>query len=76
MVLVTLLLWCNCHFIDDFSVAIIDDIYRDKSLKWRNIHIILNCLALLLFIGQGYTGARDLFEIGLWSPPFMTKMKK
>ncbi|AFZ55121.1 DUF4079 domain-containing protein [Cyanobacterium aponinum UTEX 3222] len=52
-----------------FSVAIIDDIYRDKSLKWRNIHIILNCLALLLFIGQGYTGARDLFEIGLWSPP-------
>lgn len=59
-----------------FSVAIIDDIYRDKSLQWRNIHIILNCLALLLFIGQGYTGARDLFEIGLWSPPFMTKMKK
>ncbi|WPF88268.1 DUF4079 domain-containing protein [Cyanobacterium aponinum AL20118] len=52
-----------------FSVAIIDDIYRDKSLQWRNIHIILNCLALLLFIGQGYTGARDLFEIGLWSPP-------
>ncbi|MTF39267.1 DUF4079 domain-containing protein [Cyanobacterium aponinum] len=52
-----------------FSVAIIDDIYRDKSLKWRNIHIILNCLALVLFIGQGYTGARDLFEIGLWSPP-------
>ncbi len=52
-----------------FSVAIIDDIYRDKSLKWRNIHIILNCLALLLFLGQGFTGTRDLFEIGLWSPP-------
>ncbi len=31
-----------------FSVAIIDNIYRDKSQKWRNIHIILNCLALLL----------------------------
>lgn len=52
-----------------FSVAIIDDIYRDRSNKWRNIHIILNCLALLLFIGQGFTGARDLFEIGLWTPP-------
>ncbi|BAQ63542.1 DUF4079 domain-containing protein [Geminocystis sp. NIES-3709] len=52
-----------------FSVAIIDDIYRDKSHKWRNVHIILNCLALLLFIGQAITGARDLFEIGLWTPP-------
>ncbi|MBL1210029.1 DUF4079 domain-containing protein [Geminocystis sp. GBBB08] len=52
-----------------FSVAIIEDIYRDKSNKWRNIHIILNCLALLLFIGQGITGLRDLFEIGLWTSP-------
>ena len=52
-----------------FSVAIIDDIYRDKSHKWRNIHIILNCLALLLFIGQGITGSRDLFEICLYTPP-------
>lgn len=52
-----------------FSVAIIDDIYQDKSLKWRYTHIILNCLALLLFLGQGFTGTRDLFEIGLWTPP-------
>ena len=52
-----------------FSVAIIDNIYRDKSLKWRNVHIILNCLALLLFVGQGMTGARDLFEIGLYATP-------
>ena len=52
-----------------FSLAIVDDIYRDKSLKWRNVHIILNCLALLLFIGQGFTGARDLFEIGLYAQP-------
>ena len=52
-----------------FSVAIIDNIYRDKSLKWRNIHIILNCLALLLFLGQGITGSRDLFEIGLYAKP-------
>lgn len=52
-----------------FSVAIMDDIYRDKSHKWRNIHIILNCLALLLFIAQAITGSRDLFEIGLYTPP-------
>ena len=52
-----------------FSLAIIDEIYRDKSNLWRNIHVILNCFALLLFIGQGMTGVRDLFEIGLWTPP-------
>lgn len=43
------------------SIAIADDIYR--SLAMRNLHIVLNCLALLLFIGQGLTGARDLLEI-------------
>ena len=44
-----------------FSIAILDDIYR--SLTMRNIHIILNCLALLLFFGQAATGTRDLLEI-------------
>jgi hypothetical protein len=43
------------------SIAIIDDIYRSMTI--RNLHIVLNCLALLLFIGQGVTGARDLLEI-------------
>ena len=46
-----------------FSVAIVEDIYKDRTNRWRNLHIILNCLALLLFIGQGITGARDLLEI-------------
>ena len=46
-----------------FSVAIIEDIYKDRSNRWRNAHIILNCFALLLFIGQGITGVRDLLEI-------------
>ncbi|MGF1588025.1 MAG: DUF4079 domain-containing protein [Pleurocapsa sp.] len=46
-----------------FSIAILDDIYRDRTNTLRNIHIVLNCLALLLFIGQGVTGARDLLEI-------------
>lgn len=49
-----------------FSLAIIEDIYKDRSNRWRNVHIILNCFALLLFIGQGFTGARDLFEIALY----------
>ncbi|MEA5508946.1 DUF4079 domain-containing protein [Crocosphaera sp. UHCC 0190] len=47
-----------------FSLAIIEDIYQDRSNRWRNIHIILNCFALLLFMGQGITGTRDLLEIG------------
>ncbi|MEM8674907.1 MAG: DUF4079 domain-containing protein [Cyanobacteria bacterium P01_G01_bin.67] len=52
------------------SIAILDDIYR--SLAMRNLHIVLNCLALLLFIGQGITGSRDLLEI----PPVGKKKPK
>ena len=55
-----------------FSIAIMDDIYRDRTNTWRNVHIILNCFALLLFIGQGITGARDLLEI----PPVGKKKPK
>lgn len=52
-----------------FSLAIVPDIYQDRSGRWRYIHVIFNCFALLLFIGQGITGMRDLFEIGLYSTP-------
>jgi MFS family permease len=48
-----------------FSVAIVQDIYQDRQNRWRTAHIILNCFALLLFIGQGITGSRDLLEIPL-----------
>ncbi len=48
-----------------FAVAIVQDIYQDKSLRWRWVHIILSCMALLLFIGQGITGTRDLLAISL-----------
>lgn len=51
------------------SLAIVQEIYRDRSNTWRNIHIILNCFALLLFMGQGLTGVRDIFEIGLYMLP-------
>jgi hypothetical protein len=49
-----------------FSLAMVEDIYQDRSNRWRNVHIILNCIALLLFIGQGMTGTRDLFEIAFY----------
>lgn len=53
-----------------FSLAILPDIYKSKT--WRRVHIILNCVALLFFIGQGMTGARDLMEIPLsWQEPFI-----
>lgn len=55
-----------------FSLAIVEDIYKDRSNRWRNIHIILNCIALLLFVGQGMTGTRDLLEIPLsWQKPYI-----
>jgi len=55
-----------------FSLAIVEDIYKDRSNRWRYVHIILNCFALLLFIGQGMTGTRDLLEIPLsWQKPFL-----
>ncbi|MEL7084312.1 MAG: DUF4079 domain-containing protein [Cyanobacteria bacterium P01_A01_bin.3] len=50
-----------------FSVAIQPEIYRDKTHKWRNLHILLNCLALALFIAQGITGARDIYEIAFYA---------
>lgn len=52
-----------------FSLAIVPDIYQDKQKRWRRAHGILNAFATLLFIGQGFTGTRDIFEIGLYTPP-------
>ncbi|MFN4280818.1 DUF4079 domain-containing protein [Thermosynechococcus sp.] len=53
-----------------FSVAMVREIYQDRSLTWRRIHIGLNSLALILFLLQGITGTRDLLEIPLsWQAP-------
>jgi membrane protein YdbS with pleckstrin-like domain len=50
------------------SVAILPEIYRSKA--WRRSHIALNAIALLLFVGIGVTGPRDLLEIPLsWQEP-------
>lgn len=55
-----------------FALAILPNIYQDRSNRWRNIHIVLSCIALLLFAGQGMTGTRDLLEIPLsWQKPYI-----
>jgi hypothetical protein len=57
-----------------FSLAIIPDIYKDRTNRWRTTHVILNCLAVLLFVGQGMTGTRDLLEIPLsWQETHLYK---
>ncbi len=57
-----------------FSLAIVEDIYKDRSNRWRIVHTILNCIAILLFMGQGLTGTRDLLEIPLnWEKPYIYK---
>ncbi len=47
-----------------FSVATIEDIYRDTSLRWRKLHTTFNAIALLLLIGSVITGIRNLFQLG------------
>jgi hypothetical protein len=52
------------------SLATITDIYRDRSHTWRRFHGAMNAFALLVFLMQGFTGARDLLEIPLsWQEP-------
>jgi Protein of unknown function (DUF4079) len=58
-----------------FSLAIVREIYQDRTHRWRNIHIVLNSIALLLFIGQAFTGAKSLLEIPLvWQKPYVGKL--
>jgi MFS family permease len=58
-----------------FSLAILREIYQDRTHRWRNVHIILNTIALLIFIGQGFTGAQSLLEVPLaWQEPYVNKL--
>ncbi|MGF1515305.1 MAG: DUF4079 domain-containing protein [Elainellaceae cyanobacterium] len=57
------------------SVAVVPDIYKDKQKRWRRAHAMLNAIAVLLFIGQGFTGARDLLEIPVsWQKPYVNEL--
>lgn len=46
-------------------LAILPEIYRDRSNHWPKVHIASSCLALLSFLGQAATGTRDLLEMPL-----------
>lgn len=75
MVHLPLLLWINLCFFDAFSLAILPEIYKDKSNFWRKVHITLNCIALLIFIGQGITGTRALLEVPLtWQEHYIQQL--
>lgn len=57
------------------SLSILPDIYKDKTNRWRKVHIILSSLALLLFIGQGITGTRSLLEVPLtWQERYINML--
>jgi uncharacterized membrane protein YeiH len=57
------------------SVAIVQTIYKDRSNRWRKVHIVLNSLALLLFLGQGITGTQALLEVPLsWQEPYVQQL--
>jgi hypothetical protein len=57
-----------------FALAIVPEIYQDRSNTWRRIHTVLNSIALLLFLAQGMTGTRDLLEIPLsWQENYIYK---
>lgn len=58
-----------------FSLAILPEIFRDKTNRWRNIHIILNSIALLLFLGQAVTGTQSLLETPLsWQESYVQQL--
>jgi MFS family permease len=57
------------------SLAIVREIYQDKNHRWRTLHIVLNSIAVLLFVGQGITGTQSLLEIPLyWQKPYVQKL--
>jgi hypothetical protein len=58
-----------------FSLAILREIYQDRTNRWRTVHIVLNSIALLIFIAQGITGTQALLEVPLaWQEPYIQKL--
>jgi uncharacterized membrane protein len=58
-----------------FALAILPEIYKDQTNRWRKVHIVLNCIALLIFLGQGMTGTQNLLEIPLsWQENYVQKL--
>jgi len=58
-----------------FALAIVPDIYQDRKNRWRKVHVFLNSIALLLFLGQAVTRTRSLLEIPLsWQEPYVNQL--
>ncbi|PZV17944.1 MAG: DUF4079 domain-containing protein [Leptolyngbya sp.] len=58
-----------------FSLAILREIYQDRTNRWRTVHIVLNSIALLIFFGQGITGTQALLEVPLaWQEPYINQL--
>ncbi|MCV3214702.1 DUF4079 domain-containing protein [Plectonema radiosum NIES-515] len=58
-----------------FSLAILPDIYKDKTNRWRKVHIALNSIAFFMFIAQGITGSLALLEVPLsWQETYVQKL--
>jgi MFS family permease len=57
------------------ALAILQEVYQDRTQRWRTVHIALNSFALLLFIGQGITGTQALLEVPLhWQESYVQKL--
>jgi MFS family permease len=57
------------------ALAILREVYQDRTQRWRTVHIALNSFARLLFIGQGITGTQALLEVPLhWQEPYVQKL--
>jgi cytochrome bd-type quinol oxidase subunit 2 len=58
-----------------FSLAIVQNIYKDRKNHWRKVHISLNAIVLFLFLGQGITGSQALLEIPLnWQKAYVQQL--
>ncbi|MDX2239461.1 MAG: DUF4079 domain-containing protein [Leptolyngbyaceae cyanobacterium bins.302] len=57
------------------SLAIVREIYQDKAQRWRTAHIVLNVVALLIFMMQGFTGSLSLLEVPLhWQESYIYQL--
>lgn len=58
-----------------FSLSIVQSIYKDRTQRWRMVHIFISSVVALLFVGQAITGTRALLEVPLsWQEPYIQKL--
>ncbi|MGV0027657.1 DUF4079 domain-containing protein [Phormidesmis priestleyi] len=58
-----------------FSLSIVQSIYKDRTQRWRMVHVVISSVVALLFIGQAITGTRALLEVPLsWQEPYIQKL--